>query len=418
MLSNIVIPSFGATGGDVLIDQWLVAEGDFVEAGQPILVASTDKATVDIEAFRQGYIRKILLAAGGTAAIGQSVAILTDSLDEPLETGVPDSALTATGASTDSPASAPAVPGASPALSTTAPRQVAPPDRGRIQASPLARRLAKEHGVDLAAIASAYAGRPVHGHDVLAAVTQPGAASTGAELLAKAGELERIAATPMRRAIAERTVLSKSQVPHFYAIVEIDMTAAQAMRQELPGAAKAADQTRPSITDLALQAAARALRDVPALNASYQQGQIVRYRDINIGLVVGLPEGMLIPVVRRADQLSLCELMAATRRLRQKAAAGSLAQSELSGGTFTLSNLGMFGVDSFIAVIQPPEAAILALGAVRPQPVVVAGEIVVRSMMTATLSADHRVADGITAARFLSRFRELLETPDFPEIGA
>ena len=187
------------------------------------------------------------------------------------------------------------------------------------------------------------------------------------------------------------------------------MTEAVALQRKL--AAQPDGPARPTVTDLVIRAAAMALRETPALNASCQDNQIVHYDDINIGLVIGLPEGMIIPVIKQADTQDVHRLAATTKRLRDQALAGTLAQADLTQGTFTISNLGMFGVESFIAVINPPEAGILALGAIQPQPAVVEDRLVVRSLMTATLSADHRVADGITAARFLGQLRQSLENP-------
>ena len=264
-----------------------------------------------------------------------------------------------------------------------------------LQASPLARRLAKERGIDLATVKAA---GPIHKRDVL-----------NAEIPAGTGGEQRMAFSPMRRAIAVRTLQSKTQAPHFYVTARIDMTEAVALQRKL--AAQSDGPARPTVTDLVIRATAMALRETPALNASCQDNQIVLYDDINIGLVIGLAEGMIIPVIKQADTQDVYRLAATTKRLRDQALAGTLAQADLTQGTFTISNLGMFGVESFIAVINPPEAGILALGAIQPQPAVVEDRLVVRSLMTATLSADHRVADGITAARFLGQLRQSLENP-------
>jgi pyruvate dehydrogenase E2 component (dihydrolipoamide acetyltransferase) len=381
MIAQIVMPSMGATGDDIVIAEWLVKEGDFVKEGQQIFVAETDKATTEVEAFRAGYIRKILVKPGEAAVLGDALAIIADSMDEPLEEA----------AAATSPAALAAAP---PPLSPTLPSPPLP-QAGRIQASPLARRLAKERGIDLAAVK---ADGPIHKRDVL-----------NTESLAGTGGQQRVAFSLMRRAIAVRTLQSKTQSPHFYVTARIDMTEALALQRKL--AAQPDGPARPTVTDLMIRAAAMALRETPELNSSCQDDQIVRYDDINVGLVIGLPEGMIIPVIRQADAQDIYRLAATTKRLRDHALAGTLSQTDLAQGTFTISNLGMFGVESFIAVINPPEAGILALGAIQSQPAVVEDRLVARWLMTATLSADHRVADGVAAARFLGQLRQSLENP-------
>jgi pyruvate dehydrogenase E2 component (dihydrolipoamide acetyltransferase) len=215
----------------------------------------------------------------------------------------------------------------------------------------------------------------------------------------------------MQRAIAARVQRSKGEIPHFYASITIDMSAALEARQQAVQWAAKQGWSKPSITDLCIKAAALALREYPALNASFDGDAILTYSDINIGLIVGLERGMLVPVIPQADQINLFTLAATTQRLRRQAEAGQLSASDLSGGTFTLSNLGMYGLDSFTAVINPPQAGILALGAVKEQPVVIDGELAVRPLMTAALSVEHRVVDGITAARFADAFKVMLENP-------
>ncbi len=383
MIDKIIMPSLGATGEDITVVEWLVGEGDLIEAGRRILVVETDKATTEIEAFRGGYIRKVLVKAGEKATIGDDLAIIADSLDEPLdaETG-----------NMETPATEPP---AQRQVDSAAPPAPPPASKGgRIQASPLARRLAEERGIDLAAVK---ASGPIHKADVLAAAISHG------------GGQRRSALSPMRRAIAARTLQSKTEAPHFYVTARIDMTESLAMQRKL--AANAEGAARPTVNDLVILATATALRETPELNASYQNGEVVRYDDVNIGIVIALAGGMIVPVVRKADAMDLGALAATTKRLRDQALKGLLAQSDLTQGTFTISNLGMFGIDSFIGVINPPEAGLLAIGAIQPQPAVVDGCIVVRSLMTATLSADHRLVDGIVAARFLSHLRDLLENP-------
>jgi pyruvate dehydrogenase E2 component (dihydrolipoamide acetyltransferase) len=205
--------------------------------------------------------------------------------------------------------------------------------------------------------------------------------------------------------------LSKSQIPHFYTTATIDMQAAIELRRQALEMAERINQSKPTITDLCIRATALTLREFPELNARFDGESIITFSDINIGLVIGLTEGMLIPVIQRADQLNLYSLASATRQVRQRVEAGQLRGSDMGQGTFTISNLGMFEIDSFTAVINPPEVGILALGKIKEQPAIVNGAIVARPLMIATLSVDHRLVDGIIAARFLTAIKDTLENP-------
>jgi pyruvate dehydrogenase E2 component (dihydrolipoamide acetyltransferase) len=225
------------------------------------------------------------------------------------------------------------------------------------------------------------------------------------------GKQVNVAVTGMRRSIAQRTYLSKSEIPHYYASVTIDMSEAKSFLAETKAYAERKGWSAPTITDLSIQAAALALNQSPQINASFQGEEIIYFDDIHIGLVIGLTEGILVPVIHHANRKSLYTLAAITTRLKEKIKTGTISNQDLIGSTFTISNLGMFRLDSFTAVINPPEAGILALGAVKQMPAVWNGQIVPRWLMTAVLSVDHRVVDGIVAARFLDEFRQLLEHP-------
>jgi pyruvate dehydrogenase E2 component (dihydrolipoamide acetyltransferase) len=403
MISKVIIPDLGSTGGDVTLEEWLVQPGERVKAGQPLFVVTTDKATVEVEAFREGVLRLILVVAGERLPTGAVVALLADSMEEQI--GKPEP-------TPKSGASAPTL--------TNIPAAAATPHSGdRILVSPLARRMAAQNGIDLTSLQGSGAGGQILKRDVesaLAAQDTAVAAKESAESYFTAPEhssrsAKREPLSPMRRAIAERVQRSNTEIPHFDAAITIDMSAALEFRQQTVEIAGEHGWARPSITDLCIKAAALTLHQFPTLNASFDGDAILTFSDINIGLVVGLDEGMLVPVIQAADQINLFTLAAATRQLRAHAETGQLSASDLSGGTFTLSNLGMYGLDSFSAVINPPQAGILALGAVKEQPAAVDGALVVRPLMTATLSVDHRVVDGITAARFVETFKEMLENP-------
>ena len=392
MISEVIIPDLGGTGGDVVIEQWLVQPGEEVKAGQSLFVVTTDKATVEVEAFRDGLLLQINAGVGEKVSLGSVVALLADSMDEPIAGRQPE---TTQSEGTPPPASQSSLPGP------------APETGDRILASPIARRMAQAEKIDLSTLQGTGADGQILKRDVLAEM----AARRAPETSPSQEGLTRTALSPMRQAIAERTQRSLSEIPHFHAAITIDMAKAQDLRRQAVAWAAQNDWAQPSMTDLCIRAAALALRQFPALNASLQADTLITYSEINIGLVIGLAEGILIPVVHSADRLDLFNLAARTRRLRQEATAGRLSAQDLSAGTFTLSNLGMHGLDSFTAVINPPQAGILALGAIKEGPAVVEGALVVRPLMTATLSVDHRIIDGVTAAEFAAAFRELLENP-------
>ena len=384
MVYDIVIPALGATGGDVVFEEWRAQPGQFVKFGSALFVVTTDKATVEVEAFRDGYLREMLISPGATVPLQTVVGRLADTLEEPLSAGLPgDEVVEEPKRQTEKP----------PAIGESRPR--------RILASPLARRMAAELSLDLSSIKASGSQGQILKRDVARTVDQ-----TRLE-----GGVLRVPLSPMRRVIAERTRRSNTEVPHFHGSVVIDMTEAKAMLKLAATWAEKNNLVAPTVTDLALRAAALALRQTPALNASFRGEEILYFEDIHIGLVIGLAEGMMIPVVRHADQLNLFALASTAHQLRTAAEAGRLSNSQLSGATFTVSNLGMYGIDSFSAVINPPEAGILALGAAKEKPAAWQGNLTLRWQMTATLAVDHRAIDGTTMAKFLNEFKQLLENP-------
>jgi pyruvate dehydrogenase E2 component (dihydrolipoamide acetyltransferase) len=339
---------------------------------------------VEVEAFRDGYLIETLISPGATVPVQTVVGRLADTLEEPLSAGSPgDEVVEERIRHMEQPLT----------TGDTRPQ--------RILASPLARRMAAELGVDLLSIKASGSQGQILKRDIAHFMEK-----TQVE-----GGVVRVPLSPMRRVIAQRTQRSNSEIPHFHGAVVIDMTEAKAMLKQVAMWAEKNNLAAPTITDLALRATALALRQMPALNASFRGEEILYFEDIHIGVVIGLAEGMLIPVVRHADRLNLFTLAATTRRLRTAAEAGRLSNSQLSGATFTVSNLGMYGLDSFSAVINPPEAGILALGAAKEQPAAWQGNVSLRWQMTATLAVDHRAVDGITMAKFLNELKQLLENP-------
>jgi pyruvate dehydrogenase E2 component (dihydrolipoamide acetyltransferase) len=385
LIYDIVIPALGATGGDLVLEDWRAQLGQFVKSGAALFVVTTDKATVEVEAFRDGYLREMLISPGTTVAVQTVVGRMADTLDEPLIVSSPVEMVRMEERIEQ----------------TEVPSANGDGHRRRRLASPLARCMAAELGLDLSSIKASGSHGQVLKRDIVRAVEQ-----THME-----GGVRCMPLSSMRRAIAQRTQLSNTEVPHFHGSVVIDMTEAKAMLKQAAVRAERNSWAAPTITDLTLRAAALALRQTPALNASFRGEEILYVDDIHIGVVIGLAEGMLIPVVRHADRLNLFTLAMITRRLRAGAEAGQLSSSQLSGATFTVSNLGMYGLDSFSAVINPPEAGILALGAAKEQPAAWQGHLALRWQMTATLAVDHRAVDGITMAKFLDEFKQLLENP-------
>ena len=356
------------------VAKWLVAEGAEVTRGQPLVEIDTDKATMEYEAESDGTLLQILVAEGETAPIGTPIARI----------GSPGEEVTA----------APAAPAAPPETEVPA-EGTAPAPRAarasRVNASPIAKRLANELGVDLAAIEG----------------TGPNGMITK-EDVEQAAEREAGGAVPeplsrVQQAIA-RHMVEAAAVPTFAVEVEVDMTAAGERRESL--------DPRPSFNDLVVKACALALREHPRVNAAFTEQGFREAPDVSVGIAVAAEDALLVPVVREADTKSLEEIRAETRDLAERARAGKLTPAELDGGTFTISNLGMHGVRRFEALLNTPQAAILAVGAVELRPTVGAdGEVTVRLLMSATLTCDHRILYGADAAVFLARVRELLEDP-------
>jgi pyruvate dehydrogenase E2 component (dihydrolipoamide acetyltransferase) len=388
MISQVLIPDLGATGGDVILEEWLAEPGQVVKSGQALYVVATDKATVEVESFRNGVLHTVFVQEGESVPIGTVIALVADSIDEKREE--PQNELEI---SQD----------IAPSMPSTQPRTTQE-GAERILASPLARRIAADENISLVSLQGTGTMGLILKRDVLAALKT-------IETSGLPSGVKQKSLSPMRRSIAERTSSSKSQIPHFYTHTTIDMQAAISLRHQALELAERGSLSKPTITDLCIRAAALSLAEFPELNARFDGEMISIYREINIGLVVGLSEGILIPVIHSADQLDLFSLSAATSGARLRVEAGQLINSDMGDATFTISNLGMYDIDSFTAVINPPEVSILALGKVQVKPAVVDGTLVPRPQMIATLSVDHRVIDGLLAARFLTAYKETLENP-------
>lgn len=395
-MPEVQMPRLSDTMQEGTISRWLKAEGDQVVKGDILAEIETDKATMDLEAYDEGPLTALLVAEGTTVPIGQAIAII----GEPASTAAPS-----TSAAPDRAASGPLAPAA-----TTVPR-----GGDRVRATPLVRRLAREHSIDLTTVDGTGPGGRIVRTDIAPAIAAqrsvaPSVMAAPPPIAAPGVPSEdAVPLTPIRR-IAARRLTESAAVPQFYLTSTIDSEPLTHFRAQVNEAMTGGGE-KTSVTDLLVRACAVALQAHPYMNASWAGDKIIRHRQINIGIAVATDAGLIVPVVKDADTKTIRQIGAETRALAERAKAGTLSPSELSGGTFTVSNLGMFGIDHFTAIINPPEAAILAVGASRDTPVIRNGDVVAGSTITMTLSVDHRVVDGAPAAVFLRELTRILQTP-------
>jgi len=380
------------------VQSWLKRVGDRVEAGEPLVEVETDKATMIYEAELEGVLTEILVREGETAALGAPIARVESAAAASAAPAVPTTA-------TEAPAAGPVASAAEPVAGAR--RE---PSTSRPRATPVARRLAGELGVSLDGVDGTGPGGRIVRADVRAAAgnaTVPAEAPVPAETGGR-GAVTEIQLSPTQRTIARRMSESRSEIPEFTLEAEISMEAAHVLREGL----RDPDGRAPSFNDLVVRAVALALRDFPALNASFGEDRVLQHSRINVGIAVATEDALLVPTIFDADTKSVFAIAAEARRLAERANGRSITLPELADGTFTVSNLGMFGVRRFTAVINHPQAAILAVGEGGPRPWVDPyGGIAARRLMDVSLSCDHRIVYGAEAARFLQRVRELLEDP-------
>lgn len=420
MATLLNMPAIVADANDAVLHDWLVPVGTAFGAGEALAEIETEKATVELEAESSGTIARVLVAPGDVVAVGAPIAVIAADGDDEAEI---QRALGAVSLSAAEPNSAPE-PGtaaALPAVALSGSHQLP-----RLFASPLARRLAKEHGVVVEDLTgSGPSGRVIRSdveRAVLARVAQP---SPGpAEKIAPAESVpmesaptarfepgaetvQRLPLSRMRQTIARRLTESKTQVPHFYLSAEVRMDGLLALRSEL----NAAGTQKITVNDLVVRAIALALRDVPEANVSWGGDHLLQHSTADISVAIATDGGLLTPVVRGADDRSIASVSAEIADFANRAQLGKIRPNELVGGSFSVSNLGMYGTREFSAILNPPQAGILAVGAAEPRPVVVDGSIEVATMMTCTLSADHRAIDGAVAAQLLRAFQNRVEQP-------
>ena len=448
--TNVLMPQMGydMTQGKIL--RWIKHEGDQVQKGEVIAEIETDKVNIEIEAFASGTLLKILVPEGETVPVGQPIAAI----------GQPGESIEAPTPPAEEPPKQEQA--AAPSMETQpAEARGTVEEEGeeeRVKASPVARRFAQEQGVPLTDVQGTGPGGRITKEDVERFLTEAAgrqrgerAAPVAAPSPDRQGVPEEVVAQPatppapapgpaptagpapagpqppagmppmegipaetrevsrMGQAIARRMTLSKQTVPHFYATIEIDMTHAASLREELNRTLS--DEMKISFNDFVMKAAAVALTRFPMLNSSFHDNRVTVYREVNVAMAVSLEQGLITPVIRESDRKPLAQISRESKELMARVRDGKLRQEEYEGGTFTVSNMGMFGVEDFAAIINPPQAAILAVGAIAPRPVVRDGQLAVATTMKATISVDHRAANGADGARFLQYLKELLEDP-------
>ena len=441
---EIRMPALSPTMTEGNLTRWLKKEGDEVHSGDIIAEIETDKATMEYEAVDEGRIGKIIVPEGAQGIkVNQPIALLLEEGEDaaalekfaaaaPAGNGQQAGAPATPPSGVNPKTEAPPAPAGQPApAAQSAPAQV---NGGRVFASPLARRMAQQAGLDLAAIRGSgpngrvvkadidkvlavpgAAAPPARAPAVAPAATPAAAAAPGMPVFAKAQVLALAGNPPhtekphsaMRRVIARRLAESKQTVPHFYLSIDCTIDELLKVRKELNGKS----ETRISVNDFVIRAAALALRQVPAANASWSDDAIILWERVDISVAVALDDGLITPIIKGADQKGLAQIARESKDLAERARAGKLKLEEFQGGTFSISNLGMYGIREFSAVINPPQGGILAVGLGEQRPVVKNGQLTVATVMTCTLSGDHRVVDGAVGAQFLAAFRKLVEDP-------
>jgi pyruvate dehydrogenase E2 component (dihydrolipoamide acetyltransferase) len=416
MANEVKLPRLGQGMETGNIVKWLKSEGDAVKKGDPLYELDTDKVTQEVEAPADGVLLKIAVNEG-EAAVGSVIAFIGEAgeevtLPEPAAAPASDNGASTNGSSAPEAEAAPLADAAPAPAEASVAEAAAPSDGGRIKASPLARRIAREKGVELSQIRGTGPDGRIVAEDVER--FEPGAAPAVAAVAAPArqiqpGEVEKVPLTNVRKTIVRR-LTEAAAIPAFQLSATIDMTETLALRERLVSRLKEGEP-KISPSDILTKAAAMALMRHPAVNALYGGDTLDRYGSANISSAVAVGEALYVPVIHGCEQRSLSEIAAARIDVVARARAGKLSQQDMEGGTFTISNLGPFGVTQFIAVLNPPQGAILAVGAIEEKPAVVDGAIVPRPLMTVTLTCDHRVVDGAPAAEFLATLKAFLEEP-------
>ena len=410
MAKYIEMPKLADTMTEGTIVKWCIKEGDKVSSGDVVAEVETDKATMEMETFDDGVVHKLLVAAGQRVPCGTAIALILGKGEQPPADGSLPTVVAR-------PAAAAAVtPGA---VATAAP-VAAPTSRAalgsgssRVKASPLARKVAAATGVALARLTGTGPGGRIIARDVENAPAAAPAFSGPAPIPATPAGAEdtRIPLTGMRRVIAERLLASKTHIPHFYLTIEMDAAPLMKLRAEANANAEANGGAKLTVNDFVLKAVVAAAQKVPAVNAAFAGDAIIQYASVNLCVAIAVEDGLVTPVIRDAQKKSIREISEAVKDVAGRARAKKLKPEEFVGGTITVSNLGAYGIDQFCAIINPPQAAILAVGSIVQKPVVEGDNITIGQRMNITLSGDHRVVDGAVAATYLAELKKLLENP-------
>ncbi len=459
MATNILMPALSPTMTEGTLSRWLKKEGEQIRAGDVIAEIETDKATMEVEAVDEGVLGKILVGDGTEGVkVNQPIAVLVAQGEE-LPAGEPEAAPPGSSARGQAPQEAKAAPAPQEAKAAEAPKAAAPqrqeakpaeapqqepkpqpaPQSGnghdsegeRIFVSPLARRMAQQAGIDLAALKGSGPNGRIVKADIevaqqrgtappAAVAPQPAAPAAAPAPAAPRAPAPAITAphrlvpnSTIRKVIARRLTEAKQTIPHFYVSMDIELDALLKLREELNGKSpkEGAGAFRLSVNDLLIKAAALTLRRVPKVNASYTEDATIFYDDVDISVAVSIADGLITPIVRKADQKGLAAISNEMKDLAARAKTNKLKPEEFQGGGFTISNMGMYGVSQFAAIINPPQSAILAVAAGQPRPVVKNGALAVATVMTCTLAVDHRVVDGAMGAEWMAAFKVIVEDP-------
>ncbi len=383
MIKEIIMPKLGQTVEESTVGKWLKKEGDKVEKGDVLLEVTTDKATLEVESFANGVLRKIIHKEGDVVPVLTVIGYIAGSMDEEIPEK-PQEQLQEERKEEEASSDAEPVPEV---------QDKSVIEEGRVKISPLAKKLAKEKGIDISKVNGTGPGGRIVKEDILAF----GGEAEGTEKIAA----KTIPVKGMRKVIAERLQQSFQTIPHFYLSTEIDMTECVKARAE--------KSPKPAFNDIIIKASALAISENSGINSSFKGDSIEIIGDINIGLAVAVDDGLVVPVIRNADKLAVSDISKKRDELVNKARGRKLLPSDYEGGTFTITNLGMFEIDNFSAIVNPPQSAILAVGRIKQKPVIIDGNIGIRSMMQVTASFDHRCIDGALGAKFLQKVKAYLE---------
>lgn len=419
MATFIEMPKLSDTMTEGTLLVWHKKPGDEVSAGDVLADIETDKATMEMTAFDDGILGKAYVQEGEKAPLGGILAVLVEEGEDPPDTppaaaAAPAPAAKPTATKTPAPASTPAQP-----ASTSAPVVAAKTSSGRVKVSPLARKIAAAKGVNIAAILGTGPGGRIIKRDVENAESSAPAAAGGGPSIAAIRpntafdpNVKRIPLSGMRSVIADRLLTSKSTIPHFYLNVELDAGPLMKMRKQVNESAEASGGNKYTVNDFILKATVLAAVDTPEVNAAFDGDALVQFSTVNLSVAIAVPDGLVTPVIRDAQKKTMKEISEAVKDFAVRAKSKKLSPDEFVDGTITVSNLGAYGVDNFDAIINPPQAAILSIGAIAKKPVVKGDEIVPGLRMWVGMSCDHRVVDGAVGATYLQAFRKYIENPE------